>query len=259
MSEDLYPVGECTYYIKTRYAQLSNAMGNAVDWLVNAKRNGYQIIGQPAPDTVVVFKPGCYGTGSYRACYNKPDGHVAVVDHVYDDGTFLVSEMNYNGWNYIDQRRTTTAGVAGYFVPPGSSYVPSASGGQQSQGCITPGPGLLGIGCLDATIGGLVMGAGGLIMLAGVIVLVAASMKGTALGRASTGAIQTTGAPIRLALTARQQARTRRVQAADTERKQAEQARTHAHMETMRRAQVRTARARARAAESTARRPRVAA
>jgi surface antigen len=33
------------------------------------------------------------------------DGHVAFVDSVNANGSFVISEMNYDGWGRIDQRR----------------------------------------------------------------------------------------------------------------------------------------------------------
>jgi surface antigen len=32
-------------------------------------------------------------------------GHVAIVEAVYGDGSYLISEMNYRGLGIVDQRR----------------------------------------------------------------------------------------------------------------------------------------------------------
>jgi surface antigen len=32
-------------------------------------------------------------------------GHVSLVEAVYDDGSWLISEMNYRGLGVVDQRR----------------------------------------------------------------------------------------------------------------------------------------------------------
>jgi mannosyl-glycoprotein endo-beta-N-acetylglucosaminidase len=35
-------------------------------------------------------------------------GHVAYVEQVNADGSFIISEMNYKGWNTIDTRTLRT-------------------------------------------------------------------------------------------------------------------------------------------------------
>jgi surface antigen len=51
---------------------------------------------------------------------SSPQGHVAYVESVDPDGSFVVSEMNWwgvagGGWNRVDYRRiTSTGGLLGF-------------------------------------------------------------------------------------------------------------------------------------------------
>lgn len=196
-----YWPGNCTWYVASRFPNIAMHLGNAINWIPNARKQGYRILAKPAPDTVVV-----YGT-KY-----SPMGHVAVVDRVNSDGTFVVSEMNYVGLNVTSQRTSTMNGVLGFIVPPGSTYKnPSATlaakiTGASSGGCVTssitiPGIKVLGVGsadtviCMDGVMGVSAMVAGGLIMLLGMAVLVAFGLKGTAAGQAAAGIAGTFGGP----------------------------------------------------------------
>jgi CHAP domain/LysM domain len=89
---DNFPYGQCTYYIATRRAVSWG--GNAVEWWWSARSHRPE--GQvPVQGAIVVFNIGWVG-------------HVAYVEHVNLDGTFVVSEMNYRagggGWGHIDYR-----------------------------------------------------------------------------------------------------------------------------------------------------------
>jgi surface antigen len=48
-------------------------------------------------------------------------GHVAYVESVNGDGSWTVSEMNYRGWDQVDQRTIRPGGVPliGFIYPPG--------------------------------------------------------------------------------------------------------------------------------------------
>jgi len=94
---DNFPYGQCTYYVATRRAVSWG--GNAVDWWWSARSHrpeGHV----PIQGAIVVFNIGWVG-------------HVAYVDQVNLDGTFVISEMNYGadggGWGRVDER-TVSAG-----------------------------------------------------------------------------------------------------------------------------------------------------
>jgi surface antigen len=88
---DSFPYGECTYYVATRRSITWS--GNADEWWRNARSSRPE--GEvPVAGAVVVFEGPGY---SY-------DGHVAFVDSVNADGSFVIQEMNYGAWGVVDQR-----------------------------------------------------------------------------------------------------------------------------------------------------------
>jgi peptidoglycan DL-endopeptidase CwlO len=92
-----FAYGYCTYYVATR--RCIPWFGNAWQWWGNAAAYGYAEGHTPAVGAVAVW--GRYGS--------SPDGHVAYVEAVGPSngvpaGSFLVSEMNYSGWNRVDRR-----------------------------------------------------------------------------------------------------------------------------------------------------------
>jgi surface antigen len=220
-----YAFGNCTYYVATRFPNIYPYLGNAAQWITNAPKHGYTVLSTPHPDTVVVYGPG----NGYSSL-----GHVAVVESVNSDGSFQVSEMNYSGYDLIDQRRSTMKGVIGFIVPPGSTYTPktaqlyaAAASAANSKACATgsitiPNPFSSGTGnpiisavtglpenptpatviCLDGLVGFVTMTGGILLMVAGVGVFLLFALKNTGLAaRAGSllpgpvGAVARTSAP----------------------------------------------------------------
>ncbi len=92
-----FAYGYCTYYVATR--RCIPWFGDAWQWWGNAAAYGYAEGHTPAVGAVAVW--GRYGS--------SPDGHVAYVEAVGPNdgvpaGSFLISEMNYSGWNRVDRR-----------------------------------------------------------------------------------------------------------------------------------------------------------
>lgn len=85
-----FPKGYCTYWVAKLVGGLPWG-GNAKNWLVNAKAFGAVISRQPAPNTILVTNE------------NARFGHVAYVKKV-EPGRILVSEMNYDAFNRVDER-----------------------------------------------------------------------------------------------------------------------------------------------------------
>ncbi|HEU7999804.1 TPA: CHAP domain-containing protein [Streptococcus pneumoniae] len=99
-----YAYGQCTWGVAARMNQLGlklkgrngekisiiNTMGNGQDWVATASSLGGETGSTPRAGAIVSFVGGTHGT---PASY----GHVAFVEKVYDDGSFLVSETNYGG------------------------------------------------------------------------------------------------------------------------------------------------------------------
>lgn len=92
-----YIAGYDAWYIYNRFSEtgetLSTSLGNAKDWLQNAQKEGYETGTIAKVDSIVTFDPNVDGASS--------DGHVAFVEHVNSDGSFIISELaTPNRYNY---------------------------------------------------------------------------------------------------------------------------------------------------------------
>jgi surface antigen len=103
-----FAYGYCTWWVAhKRYIPWR---GNAYQWWWNARAFGFAEGATPRPGAVMVM--GISGT--------SPQGHVAYVESVNPNGSFLVSEMNWwgvpgGGWNRVDYRTVSSmAGVLGF-------------------------------------------------------------------------------------------------------------------------------------------------
>jgi surface antigen len=90
-----YPFGQCTWYVNSR--RPAPWGGNAWQWFGRARAYG-----RPEGPTPRV--------GAIMVTWESPYwGHVAYVEQVYNDGSWLVSEMNYygdpgGGWGRVSYR-----------------------------------------------------------------------------------------------------------------------------------------------------------
>jgi surface antigen len=85
----MFPYGYCTWYVATR--RVVTWSGNAWQWYSNAAAQGYSVGKTPR-------------VGAIMDTWESGWGHVAYVEQVNPDGSWVVSEMNYRGWGIIDQR-----------------------------------------------------------------------------------------------------------------------------------------------------------
>ncbi|MET3564133.1 surface antigen [Enterococcus rotai] len=90
-----YALGNCTWYVYNRMAQLGKSihptMGNANQWVLNYTQTpGASLVSTPRRGDAVIFTNGVAGSS---AVY----GHVAIIEYVNSDGTFVISEMNVSG------------------------------------------------------------------------------------------------------------------------------------------------------------------
>ena len=82
--------GQCTWYVASRrYVPWS---GDAWMWWGNARSMGFPEGQVPEPGAIMVTWESFFF------------GHVAYVEQVNLDGSFVVSEMNYRAWDVIDTR-----------------------------------------------------------------------------------------------------------------------------------------------------------
>ncbi|MGT2751307.1 phage tail tip lysozyme [Streptococcus orisasini] len=98
MGANTYPVGQCTWYVANRLQETGittdsavyNYLGDGQDWVSSLVARGWKQVSSPKEGAVMSTAGGVDGTiASY--------GHVAFVEHVNADGSFLISECNYKG------------------------------------------------------------------------------------------------------------------------------------------------------------------
>jgi surface antigen/phage tail protein X len=104
-----YTYGTCTWYVYNRRAQIGRPIGsfwgNASSWAYAAASAGYRVTkGNPGVGDIMQNGGGA--------------GHVAFVEEVHDDGSIVVSEMNYysngGGWNRISYRSLDAGAASSY-------------------------------------------------------------------------------------------------------------------------------------------------
>lgn len=120
--QDTYSPGNCTWYVADQLSWVQGGWGDAWHWAPAALAAGLQETSRPTVDSVVV-----YGAGDGYSVF----GHVAIVIRVYSYTEFRVSEMNFAGFNQVDERDSNLGDVVAFILPPG---------GQPGQGAGVTGP-----------------------------------------------------------------------------------------------------------------------
>lgn len=116
MGGNTYPVGQCTWYVYNRLIDAGspayNWLGNAQDWVRNLVARGWKFSNTPVAGAVVSV------TGGFA--YTPPAyGHVAYVEYVNPDGSFLISECNFAGvQNKIHWAVWTNQTYYTFAIPP---------------------------------------------------------------------------------------------------------------------------------------------
>ena len=86
MKYNTYAKGQCTYYVFDRVKEdhqlISNQWGDAKYWANKAKKQGYTVNENPTKGSILHYPKGKYG-------------HVAYVEQVNNDGSLIVSDMNF--------------------------------------------------------------------------------------------------------------------------------------------------------------------
>lgn len=102
-----YPVGQCTWGVKSVAPWVGNYWGNANQWGESARRAGFRTGYTPQVGSVIVFPNSIYEGVNY--------GHVGYVTAVNADGTIEMVESNYRGNMYVSNYR-------GAFTPSSDVY-----------------------------------------------------------------------------------------------------------------------------------------
>jgi surface antigen len=82
-----YPYGKSTYWAWKTRPDLPANLGLPKEWDDNAATQGWPVSSYPRRGDIAVFEPGIYGA-------HEAEGHVAVVEQVFDDGTYSTSAMD---------------------------------------------------------------------------------------------------------------------------------------------------------------------
>lgn len=106
-----YPIGECTWGVKSQLSWVGPYWGDAKQWLASASAEGFRTGSTPQVGAIAVWTGGYYG-------------HAAVVTAVESATNIQVAESNYAGNRYIGNHRgwfnptATSEGAAYYIYPP---------------------------------------------------------------------------------------------------------------------------------------------
>lgn len=115
-----YDYGQCTQFVAGTYSWVGAHWGNGCEWLESAKRDGFKISSTPISGGIAVYSCSLPGSGG--------DGHVAAVGNVNTEGTFQLTEANWDGFNQTDVRTEslnsgTGKYIIGFIAPPGTDLL----------------------------------------------------------------------------------------------------------------------------------------
>lgn len=101
-----YDYGWCTWHAANRRSQsghpIPSNLGNAISWLSGARAAGIPTGAEPK-NGAVLYHLNIRGLG-----------HVAYVESVNSDGSFLVSDMNYPSWGRVTYRTVPASETGSY-------------------------------------------------------------------------------------------------------------------------------------------------
>jgi surface antigen len=104
-TSNTYDFGFCTYWVALLREQaghpIPNNWGNANTWGYNARLARYNVDQVPTAGAIMQTTAG-------------PLGHVAYVEAVSLDGSWTISEMNFKGWDIVDERTLTRSDTRNY-------------------------------------------------------------------------------------------------------------------------------------------------
>lgn len=102
---DTYDFGYCTFWAAERRIEtgkpIPNDWGNANTWAIRAQAVGYLVDNTPSVGAVMQTTAGALG-------------HVAFVEGVKADGSWIISEMNAPKWDFVDERTLPASQAANY-------------------------------------------------------------------------------------------------------------------------------------------------
>ena len=106
-----YPVGQCTWGVKSVAPWAGPYWGNGGQWVASAAAEGFVVNQTPAPGAIISWNDGGYG-------------HIAYVISVQSETSIQVVESNYGGNPNINNYRgwfnpLASGGYVSYIHPKG--------------------------------------------------------------------------------------------------------------------------------------------
>ncbi len=105
-----YPYAKSGYWAWQNRPDLPANLGLPKDWADNASRQGWPVGPYPRHGDIAVFQPGMLGA-------DMQEGHVAVVEQVFNDNTYSASQMDEGDYGHSaamgEVHRRTFAVVSG--------------------------------------------------------------------------------------------------------------------------------------------------
>ncbi len=109
-----YPYPKATYWAWQNRPDLPGNLGEAASWNDNVLAQGWPVGPYPRKGDVAVFEPNVYGASS--------NGHVAVVEQVLDDGSYITSQMDDTDCKY-DSSSCGKVHTRTYPIMKGMSFI----------------------------------------------------------------------------------------------------------------------------------------
>lgn len=111
-----YPIGQCTWYVYNRLVEAGaphyNWLGDGQNWVRGLVARGWTYSSTPVAGAVMSIQGGFWNTPAEY-------GHVTYVEHVNEDGSFLVSECNVGGvQDRIHWTLWTNQSYLSFAIPP---------------------------------------------------------------------------------------------------------------------------------------------
>lgn len=92
-TQNPYPYGKSTYWAWQNRPDMPADLGLPKDWDDNAAKQGWPVSNYPRKGDIAVFEPGIYDA-------DHTEGHVAVVEQVFEGGTYSTSQMDEGDCHY---------------------------------------------------------------------------------------------------------------------------------------------------------------
>ena len=140
-----YPYPRSTYWAWQNRPDLPATLGEPAAWNDNAQSQGWPVGPYPRQGDIAVFEANVYGA--------PPTGHVAVVEQVLDDGSFVTSQMDDTDCLY-DSSTCGRVRTRSYPIMKGMSFIHTMKDTRTTWGFASGASGWTARGLSDGYMGG---------------------------------------------------------------------------------------------------------